>query len=274
MLLLGFVGGGYALWRHVRGFVMAGTDYRLQPEEVDITTLPPWIHGDVRGEALRDASLDAAPSLLDADLAERLANAFAQHPWVEQVERVVKLHPAGAHIDLIYRRPVCMVELPGGGLYPVDGAGVVLPTADFTPLEAKTYPLLVGIETVPEGRVGAPWGDARVAGGAAVAAVLIDHWQDLKLDRIQPSPVPDSETDEYTFEVVSRRGTRVVWGRAPGAPDGGEAPPAEKVARLRRFVAEHGDLDSGDSPHVIDVRRWDPPAGSPRTAAAPEDTPK
>jgi hypothetical protein len=272
-LLVGFVVGGFALWRHVRGFVLSGADYRLPVEEIAVTPPPPWIHADVRGEAVRNASLEAAPSILEADLAERLSKAFAQHPWVEQVERVVLLHPAGAQVELTYRRPVCMVELPGGGLYPVDAAGVVLPTADFTPVEAQAYPLLVGVATVPVGRVGEPWGDARVAGGAAIAAALIDHWRDLKLARIAPSATPDSQTDDYTYEVISRQGARVVWGRAPGSPGGGEAPPGEKVARLRRYAAEHGDLDSGPSPHVIDVRPQDPSAGAPRTATAPDGTP-
>jgi hypothetical protein len=272
LLVLAFMAGGVALWRQVRGFVLAHDDYRLSPDDIDITPPPAWVHEDVRAKAFHDASLENR-SILEPSLAEDLAHALARHPWVARVDRVVKAHPAGLQVDLVYRRPVCMVQLPpdpatkrSGGLYPVDGGGVLLPTADFTPLEARAYPLLLQIATMPDGAAGEPWGDPRVAGGAAIAALLIDVWGDLKLDTIVPSAKPDSETDEYTFELFTRQGTRIAWGRAPDAPAGGEAPPAEKLARLLRHAQEHGGLDTGEPPRLIDVRPWDRPAAAARTA--------
>jgi hypothetical protein len=259
MLAAAIAGGGYTVWQRVRTTLLAGEDYRLEPNEVEITPPPPWIHADVRGEAVRNASLDGGPSILDDDLAERIAKAFALHPWVAQVKHVRKRHPAGVEVELVYRRPVCMVELPGGGLFPVDADAVLLPTADFTPLEAQGYPRLVEIHSLPVGPVGARWGDPRVAGGAAIAAALSETWNDLGLARIVPSKAPISRqaADDYTYELFTPGGTRIVWGRAPNAQTPGEAPPVEKVARLKKHFLEHGALDGPDGPREFDLRQTD-----------------
>ena len=84
-----------------------------------------------------------------------------------------------------------------GGLYPIDALGVLLPTADFSRVEARTYPPLSEIRTLPLGPVGENWGDPRVGGGAELAAVLFEDWQRLRLYRIVPSEHPRAgRTDE------------------------------------------------------------------------------
>lgn len=273
LVLAALIVGGVLLWRHVREAVLAGADYRVAMHQFVVTPPPAWIVTPVRDEAIRNASLDNGPSLLEADLVERVARAFAAHPWVERVERVEKRHPSRVDVTLVYRRPVCMVELPASGdaaagLYPVDAQGVVLPTADFSPLEAQKYPRLAGIASLPLGAAGTTWGDARVSGGAAIAAALLDCWSELKLARIEPSSASLGEED-INYDVFTAGGTRIIWGRAPNGPTPGEAPAAAKVAKLRKFAAEReGGLDGADGVlRSIDVRPWnDAPPPAERTA--------
>ena len=278
MILLIALGtaGGYAIWRHVRQSVLAAADYRLDLDDFEITPVPKWIHSDVRLEAVQNASLDGGPSILEEDLVERIDKAFGAHPWVARVERVSKRHPARVKVDLVYRRPVCMVELPRlaelpeGGLYPVDAEGVLLPTKDFTPIEGQEYPRLCEVTTLPMGSPGMKWGDARVAGGAMVAAALVDAWKTLKLSRIVPSAGPASGTDEHTFELWTAGGTQVIWGSAVAMP--GERPAAAKVDQLLRYAAEHGGLEGSAGPQVFDVRQWEADRITPRTASRPMRT--
>ena len=62
-------------------------------------------------------------------------------------------------VELVYRKPVCMVMLPGGGLLPVDVEAVLLPaTGDITPTEAAHYPQLSGMDREPTGTGGKPLG--------------------------------------------------------------------------------------------------------------------
>jgi hypothetical protein len=161
-------------------------------------------------------------------------------------------------VELIYRRPVAMVEVSGPALLPVDRDGFVLPTEDFSSLDAKHYPRISEIKTSPIGPVGTRWGDTRVTGAARVAAVLAEHWEPLALGQIVPSgrqtTAPGGrETDAY--EVYTKAGTRIDWGRPPGAEVSGEATADHKIAALLEYAAKHGGtLDDAKNSHRIDVR--------------------
>lgn len=253
-------GGGYWGWSEFGGHVVADPQYHVTAETITITAPPAWIKTDVKLEALRDASIDLPVSVLDDSLAERIAKAFAFHPWVAAVTRVQKAPPASVSVELAYRRPVCMVELPDrSGLYAVDADAVLLPSRDFLddPQSPSRYPRLAGVTAVAVGRVGAPWSDPLVLGGAAIAAQLEAVWNELNLARIVPVEGSASATTGPTFELSTRRGTRVVWGAPPGREASGEMTSQEKIAALRRYVADHGNLEGRDGPQRLDLRGRD-----------------
>jgi len=251
-----FLGGWYWLWCFggVGGQVLSLDGYRLTSGDVEITPLPQWIHTDIRAEVFRDASLDGPLSIMDAELTERISAAFSLHPWIAEVRRVRKYHPARVKVELVYRRPVCMVEVPGG-LLPVDHRGVLLPCGDFSPIEAsRRYPRLVGIGTVPVGPAGERWGDERVTAGAEIAELFGAAWHELKLDRIVPSePAQTHSGREITYELFTRSGTRVIWGRAPATDMPGEPAAVEKVARLQKYARKYGTLDGPRGPQKLDL---------------------
>jgi hypothetical protein len=263
IVALAVIGGGCAygwkvLWEQVREHVVASPDYRLDSTSIEITPLPEWIHADLKAEVVRDASLDGSLSTLDPELTMRIAQAFRQHAWVAKVDRVSKQYPAAVKVELVYRRPVAMVEVPGPALLPVDAEGVVLPTEDFSPLDARHYPRIGEIKTSPSGPVGTRWGDTRVSGGALVAAAIAENWEPLALNHIVPSGRQGTaagvrETDAY--ELYTKAGTRIDWGRPPGAEISGEAPAASKIASLVDYAAKHGgSLDDPKKPQRLDVR--------------------
>ena len=266
LLVVVFLGGWYLVWREVRPRVLASDEYLLSPHDVETTPLPDWIRADVRAQVFRDASLDGPLSIMDDDLTERIANAFSLHPWVARVGPVRKYHPARVEVDLVWRRPVCMVEI-AEGLLPVDVEGVLLPRGDFSQVEAGRYPRLVGIDTAPIGPVGTRWGDGRVVDAAEIAAAFGPAWQPLKLDRIAPAPASaPGYSEETTYELLTRGGTRILWGRGPASKMPSEIPAVDKVARLRQYAAENGSLEGPDGPQVLDVRTLKPLRGVPRTA--------
>ena len=256
VLLVGLlIGGWYLAWNRVRPHVLSSEAHVVTPEKVTLTELPPWIHSDLRAEGFRAASLDEPLSIMDDNLAERIGNAFSQLPWVARVRRVRKHDGGRVTVDLEYRRPVCMVEV-GNSWDPVDAGGVLLPREDISQVQASHYPRLVGIETRPVGAEGEPWGDARVLGGAEIAAELIDVWKELRLRQIVPSdPLATGVAEEPTYTLQTRSGTTIVWGRAPGSDAPGELPAADKVARLRRYFKKHGTLDGRDGPQELDIHR-------------------
>ncbi|MBI2826958.1 MAG: hypothetical protein HYX69_19965 [Planctomycetia bacterium] len=258
-LVIAILGGaGYAGWRAIAPTVLHQEQYRLVVDNLVITRQPAWIHADVRRQAFDDGGFAEGTWIHDDDLAERIAKAFAVHAWVAKVERVTKRAPARVEVDLVYRRPVLMVEVPGvpGGVFPVDAEGVLLPVGDFLADEARRYPRLSGVTTLPAGGVGLPWGDLHVAGGAEVAAALLDAWEELPLDHIA---VSGAGTPGILFELVPRNEGgrapyRVIWGHAPSTREPGEPEAAQKVARLREFIAAQSRSPSSGAPPELDLR--------------------
>jgi hypothetical protein len=255
------------LWQRVRSHVAIQPEYRLDAAEIQITPPPPWIRADVRAEALHNAGLTGSMSILDDDLIERIHKAFLLHPWVAQVSRVSKRHPAHVDVELVYRRPVAMVAVPGG-LYPVDVDGVLLPTDDFTKADAQAYPRLAGVESTPLGMPGSPWGDTVVAGGAKIADALAPIWVESRLSAIRwakPAAGANPATPA-AYDLLTGNGATIPWGAAPGSEPTGEPKQAEKVARLKQAIAEYGTLDAAAAATSLDLRQLPPPS-TPRTAA-------
>ena len=258
-----FLTAWLVVWRHVAPWVLASSRYRVTADQVILLPPPPaWIHHHVRDEVLHNASLDRPLSILDDDLLDRFTTAMKLHPWIARVNRVTKRSPARVEVELVYREPVCMVEVSSTELLPVDVLGVLLPGEDFSPIEKQSYPRLTGIDTRPMGPAGQSWGDGRVVGGAEIADALGPAWQQLKLDRIRPMPQPGPPAANPPYELFTRARTRVFWGTAPGLKAPGEMPAQEKVARLRQYAAQHGSLDGADGPLDLDVHTL-PPAAVP-----------
>ncbi len=262
LVVAGFSGGAWAVWRHVEKHVENSRDYLVSVDQITITPPPEWVRSDVRAEAFRTASSPDRPlSNLDDGLAQRIYSAFMLHPWVAKAT-VTKRAGGRVHVDVVYRRPVCMVEVANGSavdLLPVDGEGVWLPGEDFSQKQKESYPCLAGIDHRPIQPVGHAWGDARVVDGAAIAAVLLPFWQQLKLYRIQAAAPASSPGDRGpTYELYTRAGTRIHWGSASGSAGSVEPSAEEKVARLLQYAAAHGSLDVGPT---LDVRRI-PTAGA------------
>ena len=248
-------GAWYFVWNRVQHQVLSSEEYLVTPENVEITSPPDWVHTDIRAEVFRSACLDRPLSIMDDDLTERIKDAFSLHPWVAKVRQVTKHHPARVKVDRDYRRPVCMVDIVTG-LLPVDANGVLLPFDDFSPVEASRYPRLVGIDTVPVGPPGESWGDARVIGGAEIADALSDVWKPWRLWQIIASPSGIESESSYT--LLTRGGTRIRWGLAPGSKVPGELPVSDKLARLQQYVRQYGTLEGRGGPQELDVYKLQP----------------
>lgn len=225
-------------WIYVRDRVAGQKDYLVCAEQVQLTPLPPkYIRSDVKAEVLKVAQLDLPLSILDDDLAQRIYERFPLHPWIARVKGVSKHYPARITVEVDYRKPVCVVEVPGG-VYPVDEDSVLLPSGDFSPTDASGYPLLRGIDTRP-GPVGTTWGDQRVLEGSRLAATLGEVWLELQLGSLSPVASNEDEPDEPNrYELLTRSGARILWGRAPEPSATARLVVQAKIARLRQALAE------------------------------------
>jgi hypothetical protein len=262
-----FIACAYAAWQKVGPRILASPEYYVGPQQLEITPQPEWIRRtDLREDIYQYLSRQEPLRIMDDDLIERVADAFSRHPWVAKVKQVSKHHPARVKVDLIYRKPVCMVEI-SGGLLPVDIEGTILPKDDFSPVEAAKYPRLIRVDRSPMGSVGTRWGDSRVAGGAQIANELLPLWEKLKLQGIVPISPAENLTGgaasagtarrfgEYNYIIMTLGGMRIFWGHAPAENFPGEIPAQQKVKKLEQFYAEHGSLDYPQGPRELDLQR-------------------
>lgn len=248
--------GGWLLWQRYGERARADRSAILLPEDVELVGAGSWIHGDLKTDALRDASLDGGLPLDDPELARRLARAFDMHPWVREVVKVTLRHPAAAVVEVRCREPVAMVGVPGG-LLAVDAEGVLLPSDDFTAESAARYPKVTGVASGPRAAVGFPWGDPLVEEAAALTAVVGPEWQ--ALDLVECRPVEAGGGRQW--ELVGEGDLVIRYGSAPGHEQPGEPTAAMKAAQLRA-------LSTGDRPAgTIDL------TVAPAAADQPEPAP-
>ncbi|HEY1066701.1 MAG TPA: hypothetical protein VGE52_11350 [Pirellulales bacterium] len=288
LVLAAFASALALAWTYFGGSITGNSEFYVDPQNIVLTPNPEWIRSPILSEIVKKAGLREPLWILDPQLSERLAQEFSLHPWVERVSAVRLRRPSVIEIDLVYRRPAVMVEVPSGrypmdvqgkrvmvevpgGLYPVDVQGVLLPTADFSPVEAARYPRLGGATATP-GPVGAVWGDPVVVDGAKLGALIAPHWEAWRLFRIAAAErnVLDPLDARPEFILVTKSNkTRILWGTAPGVELSSQPAAEEKLQRLERYVADLGSLDHSTEPREIDLRPADRLRVTPTVAASP-----
>lgn len=232
-------------------------EYQLRATDIHVNDVPQWVPKDLVPQVLSQSRFGPQRSVLEESLTSEIAAAFQKHPWVEKVVKVTKQVPARVDVELVYRRPVAMVEVPTG-LLPVDSSGVLLPPTEFTAEEARRYPLITQPKTSPRGAIGTSWDDPQVAAAAKLAAVLLPHWKQFNLAAIVIPAGIDLRAPlvELVFELHTKGGSRIVWGRAPGVVYPLELSPEQKIGRLEECLTRFGGFDLPDGPYEIDIRHF------------------
>ena len=239
-------------------------EYLVPTEQIQINQPPRWIPSDFVTQVARAGQLPPDLKLLSPTLMEDVRAAFLLHPWVDDVVSITARSPAGLAVRLKYRHPVAMVET-AQGLYPVDGASVLLPPDDFSVTDAREFPIVGGVRSTPQGPAGTAWGDPIVLGAARLAEALATRWKPLGLERIECPRVAsrtgttsmsgDIELPAGIYGLVSR-GSLIVWGRTTTEPAAGELSLEQKLGRLEKYHKDFGGFDKPHGPYRIDIRHW------------------
>lgn len=253
------------LWDFHRSRLLALPRFHLVPEEIDVGALPPWIHEDPRAEFLLLLDGGADLNLAANEFLVKFVHAVEKHPWIKQVQSAEKRFPGLVQVKLEWRMPVAMVRVQGG-LLPVDKEGVLLPTRDFTPLEAAKYPRIEGVSEPPPGPAGVRWLDPVVTAGAPLAASLLGVWNKYQFRALLPLKTSDSPT-RVEFTIRTRGGSVIIWGDVPtGDMIGHDKATAAKLQWLEAYFREHGSFEGVEGPQEIDLRPERPRIGRLRSS--------
>jgi hypothetical protein len=254
-------------------------EYRLTLDKIVIDPAPVApIPAELFEQVKKRAELPEKLSALDGQLPQRLAEAFALHPWIARVIEVRNEFPAAVKVTVEYRKPVALVQVPHG-YYAVDGDGILLPPQDFTKADASEYIVIKGITSTPQNGAGHRWDDPALTAAAKLADLLAPKWKQFQIASIiTPRDVPvSSDMETLQFDLLTTNGTRILWGRAPGTQHPGELTPTQKLGRLNKYLAEFGSFDRPSGPYEIDIRRWQeitrrPLVSNPTSAAKMKET--
>lgn len=233
-------------------------EYRLAFRDIQLSPPPSGaVPSDLLRQVQRQRDFVDEVSILDPHLAKHIGQAVHQHPWIAAVREVRLSFPPQVIVVVEYRQPAALVSLPAGS-YPIDADGVLLPPADFSTADQQRYPIIRNVQSVPSGPAGVSWGDPTVLAAARLADALRAEWADLQLTAIiapRPSKA-DIDPAELRFELATRGGSKIVWGRAPGSGHPGELTAAQKIGRLRKYLDEFGRYDQPRGPYEIDIQHW------------------
>jgi hypothetical protein len=246
--------------------------YDLKKEDIHIFPEKPfWILDDILEDTYPKILASMRPledtddvSLLEDELCQRAAKEFEGHHWVTRVT-LVQRRPNGLYVELKYRRPACMVLVPGGLVF-VDGGAIFLPEGGFISTDdghldelALMFPLLVGVDRMPNACLaGTEWRDIRVQDGARIASELGAKWLEMRLKKIIVSDAPEPSSDRHTYHLVTNRGSIIQLGTVQENPPDGMADLETKIQYLIKFAEGREDqLDRMDGQQEIDLRRLD-----------------
>ena len=122
-------------------------------------------------------------------------------------------------------------------------------------MDADRYPRLTGVTLDPGRTRGDPLG--RSAGrrrGPDRRRFRLD-WQELKLDHIAATDlVEPGHPNDCLYGILTPHGTRIPGPGARGPTFPAKLPAAEKVLRLKRYLAENGSLEGRAGPQELNVR--------------------
>ena len=243
--------------------VASRREYQISVDDIRLAQRASHVPADLVEQVFEQSGLPRRFSLLDEQIVCQVAEAFHAHPWVASVRRIEKRLPASIVVRLEYRKPVAMVQVPGG-LYPIDREGRVLPPDDFTFSATRKFPIVAAVCSVPRGPVGTKWGDPAVVGAARLAAVLLEQsadgispwtWFQLASIHVPQHRCPADAADNLVFELQTLDGSRIIWGRPPGTSHPGELAPEQKINRLAAYLERFGGFSDRHA-WQIDIRHW------------------
>ncbi len=227
--------------------------YSLRVENIELTQQPDWVPEDLVKEVYLGRGLERI-SLLGPQACPLIAQAFEAHHWIKATPRVSKSYGGKVQVEVVYRKPLAMVvvlretkqppeveaiesiEIPELGFLPLDTSGVLLPNFELN--NAYEYFVIIAPGAKLSGELGKPSGDPGVAAALTLCELLEPIRSGLSLRRVYVSRNFNSTSlQPWLLALSTGDGRRIVWGHPPGYEAGGEPPAADKIQRMRNWLA-------------------------------------
>lgn len=229
--------------------------FQLTQNRIKLNELPEWANSLAQKRIAEVSS--TGESLLDLNLIPAVQDYLQTVPWIRHVQRIEK-SSRGLDIAVTCRQPVALLGEDGPVL--LDGDGVVFDNEVLEYdryIQAKNIAIRINMPLL-DVRPTIPWHprqDRRVQHAARLAEFLFPLKQELRIYRVITRTSGDSNIAAPRLELWTANGTRVKWGSAPGHEIEGEIASQQKLAALREFISNYGNLTEFEhrETHAIDV---------------------
>jgi hypothetical protein len=265
LLILALLGGAAYGLQKLKQHVERDIAFSSDPMIVVIKNRPGWMSDNVLQEIAGVARPKGAHSPFDRQLLVDARKALEADPWISHVNEVRRAYtnrPGDTiELDCEFRVPAAWVRW-GQYYWLVDRNACKLPeqySSAKMPGEVVgedgriNLRIIDGVRTPPP-EAGRKWEGADLAAGLEMASVLFNRAYTEEIVKIDVSNYGGREDrDAAQIALMTRYGTKVLWGRSPSDPDAFiEIRPEQKLASLKDVYDQFGRVDMRQP--WIDVR--------------------
>ena len=211
--------------------------------------VPAWSGREVLDPILLRLEAMGPISLLDPEFEQRVRTAVAGSPHVAAVAGVRRLWPRRYAIDVVFHRPVAVIEY-AGERHPVTHDAVVLPSEPYAHAARHLFPIRGVRGRLP--RLGQRWENRALIDGIATLRQISPYLDELRPLRIIAIDVSEANDPRRGVVLRTAHGIPIRWGRPLARV--GENSVAQKIRFLRTAVHDIDRLAG----YEIDPR-WDDP---------------
>ncbi len=254
LLAATIVGGLYLAFCRMHSDLKNLPRYRVKLANVRLQ-VPSWVTPTILAQLKEIPDFPEAFSILEPDVAKKLAQAYANNPWVKRVLTVEKKYPQGIGISLEVRRPVAAVRFKGS-FYLADAEGARLPLSFRSwPQQDLRLPFVADALSPPPAP-GELWEDPGAKAGLAVASLLFEADQKVRssITTIDVANIGGLRSPrESEIVLLTENRVPVYWGRSPLGNYPRELSVARKLSNLNLAFRQTNGLRQ-TSLHYVDIR--------------------
>lgn len=244
------VAGSVALWEQNANRFLHSDKYTLTPDRIIVEGTQKDLADQLKVEILNQLATSNA-NTLDPKLVSQVVSIAEAQPYVQT--SFVKKSVSSLNISASFRKPIAVIEL-GNLPIAIDAEGILLDGRIYkmtTPddfLRISLYkPADRGLNTWEA------WPDERILAAAKVCDELKEVWQEFKLYRVVTYWEPGKAANESdVFELWTMYGDKIIWSNAIQQTPA--VPAEQKIAVIRKFIAEKGSLENLAGRNKLDVR--------------------
>jgi hypothetical protein len=203
----------------------------LEPQHIEIRLIdaPAWLFGAplaidrIKGAVAHHVGLD--PFDRTGLLAAK--QALEGTGWFDSVDSVMRATPNIVEVRGTFVEPFTTIEDKDGN-HLVTEAGHLLPMSYPREARLQSLPAITNPRFARPAQVGERWDGTDVAAGLQLVKLLEGREWTHQVAEVDVS----SYADDETLWLVTDKGGRILWGRAPGDERGREVPASQKLSYL------------------------------------------